>query len=129
MSATPPCRAILTPADSGEYSVRFELSNPTAQPISLDTYTPFLQFQLRASANGAALSVVQPTLDVPLNATTVTVPAAGTFLLVTPVRLRFGAAPSSDGFVWSIPHVPEGVELTFALDLPAPFDRPFTATL
>lgn len=127
MTAHPPCRAILTPSGDAEYGIRFELSNPTPRPIALDIDEPFLQFRVRAAADGAALAVVQPTLDVPINPTTVTVPAAGTLLLASPVRLRFGA-PSRDGFVWSIAHAPAGVELTFTLDLPAPFDPPFTAT-
>ena len=83
---------------------------------------------MRAAAGGVALAVVQPPLDIPINPTTVTVPAAGTLALASPVRLRFGA-PSRDGFVWSIDHAPAGVELTFTLDLPAPFDQPFTARL
>jgi hypothetical protein len=31
--------------------------------------------------------------------------------------------------VWSSDHAPAGVELTFTLDLPAPFDQPFTVRL
>jgi hypothetical protein len=128
MTAPPPCRAILTPSTDADYGIRFELTNPTPQPIALKVYDPFLQFRVRAAADGAALEVVQPTLDIPIHPTTVTVPAAGTLSLASPVRLRFGA-PSRDGFVWSIAHAPAGVELTFTLDLPAPFDQPFTARL
>lgn len=129
MTSPAPCRAILTPSADAEYSVRFELTNPTPRPIALDIYEPFLQLRVRAAADGAALAVVQPTLDIPINPTTVTVPAAGTLRLASPVRLRFGGAPSRDGFVWSIAHAPAGVELTFTLDLPAPFDQPFTTRL
>ena len=128
MTAHPPCRAILTPSGGAEYGIRFELTNPTPRPIALDIDEPFLQFRVRASADGAALAVVQPTLDIPINPTTVTVPAAGTLTLASPVRLRFGA-PSRDGLVWSIAHAPAGVELTFTLELPAPFDQPFTVRL
>jgi hypothetical protein len=128
MTAHPPCRAILISSADAEYGVRFELSNPTPRPIALDIYEPFMQFRVRAAADGSALAVVQPTLDIPINPTTMTVPAAGTLLLASPVRLRFGA-PSRDGFVWSIAHPPAGVELAFTLDLPAPFDQPFTARL
>lgn len=128
MTAHPPCRAILTPGGDAEYGIRFELTNPTPHPTALAIDEPFLQFRVRAAADGAALVVVQPTLDIPINPTTVTVPAAGTLALASPVRLRFGA-PSRDGLVWSIAHAPAGVELTFTLDLPAPFDQPFTARL
>lgn len=128
MPAHSPCRAILTPSGDAEYGIRFELTNPTPRPIALDIDEPFLQFHVRAAAGGAALAVVQPPLDIPINPTTVTVPAGGTLPLASPVRLRFGA-PSRDGFVWSIAHAPAGVELTFTLDLPAPFDQPFTTRL
>jgi hypothetical protein len=57
------------------------------------------------------------------------VPASGSVEVVTPIRLRFraGAPPSSGRFVWSIAHAPGGVELTFTLDLPPPFDQPCQA--
>jgi len=131
MTAPPPCRAVLTPASDDEYSVRFELSNPTGHAIALDTYEPFLQFHVRAAANGAALAVDQPALDIPIQPKTLAVPAAGTVELVTPVRLRLraGVPPAQDRFVWSIAHDPKGVQLTFSLDLPPPFDQPFTAQL
>ena len=129
MTVFPPCRAILIPGADAEYGIRFELTNPTSRPIALDIDEPFLQFHVRAAADGAALAVVQPTLDIPINPTTMTVPAGGTLSLVSLVRLRFGGAPSRDGFVWSIAHAPAGVELTFTLELPVPFDPPFTARL
>lgn len=128
MTAPPTCRAILSPSADAEYGIRFELTNPTARPIALDIDEPFMQFRVRAAADGAALAVAQPPLDIPINPTTVTVPAAGTLVLASPVRLRFGA-PSRDGFVWSIGHAAAGVELTFTLELPPPFDQPFTARL
>ena len=126
-----PCRAVLTPASDGEYGVRFELSNPTGHAIALDTYEPFLQFQVRATANGAALAVDQPALDIPVQPKTVMVPAAGTIELVTPVRLRLraGAPPAQDRFVWSIAHEFAGVQLIFTLELPPPFDQPFTTQI
>jgi hypothetical protein len=128
MNAPSPCRAVLTAASDGEYSVRFTLSNPTARPIALESYEPFLQFRVRATAGGRDLAVAQPALDIPLQPTTITVPAAGSVDLVTPIRLRLRpGAPSAERFVWSIAHDPRGVELTFTLDLPPPFDQPFTA--
>ncbi len=80
-----------------------------------------------ASQHGIA--VAQPALDIPVQPTTITVPASGSVALTTPIRLRFhpGAPPSSERFVWSIAHAPEGIELTFTLDLPAPFDQPCRA--
>lgn len=128
MNAPTSCRAALTPASDGEYGIRFTLTNPTSNPITLKTYEPFLQFQLRATADGAPLAVTQPPLDIPVRALTITVPASRSIDLVTPIRLRFGAGPpSQQRFVWSIAHAAKGVQLTFTLDLPAPFDQPFTA--
>ena len=124
------CRAVLTPASEGEYGIRFTLSNPTAAAITVKAYEPFLQFQVRAAAGGAPLTVTQPPLDIPIRAVTLTVPASGTLDLVTPIRLRFGPGDASQQrFVWSIAHDAKGVQLTFTLDLPAPFDQPFTAQL
>jgi hypothetical protein len=126
MTASPPCRVVLTPAADTEYSLGFVLSNPTSQEIALHTYEPFLQFRLRASARGAAIAVDEPTLDIPVQPMTITVPASGTVDITTPVTLRFGAraVPSQPGFIWSIAHPAKGVELTFVLDLPPPFDQP-----
>lgn len=127
MHAPSPCRAVLTPASDGEYSLRFALSNPTSLPIQLDSYEPFLQFRVRAAAGGAVIAVEQPALDIPIQPTTITIPASGSVELTTPIRLRVrtGAPPSAERFVWSIIHDPRGVELTFTLDLPPPFDQPF----
>jgi hypothetical protein len=126
-----PCRAVLTPTEDGEYSVSFELSNPTTRPIALDTFEPFLQLQLRAAAGRAALTVEQPMLDIGLTPKAITVPASGKIAIATPLRLRLHASgpPSRDGFVWSINHAPRGVALTFTLQLPPPFDQPFTEHL
>jgi hypothetical protein len=133
MNASPPapCRAILTPAGEGSFGLQFELANPAPQASSLRTYRPFLQFQVRAAAGSTELAVVQPVLDLPVEPMTVTVPAGGTTVLATPVRLRFraGAPPSDDRFLWSIAHEPRGVRLTFTLQLPPPYDQPFTADL
>ena len=129
MQAPPSCRAVLTPGSHGEYSLRFTLSNPTPRPIALDGYEPFLQFHVRAVAGGAVLAVEQPALDIPVQPITITVPASGSVELITPIRLRFrvGDGPSAERFVWSIAHDPAGVELSFTLELPPPFDQPFTA--
>jgi hypothetical protein len=131
MNAPTPCHAILTPSSDGEFGLRFALSNPTQQAISLSTYEPFLQFHVGVTVGGSQLAVVQPTLDIPVRPMTITVPPSGTVEIVTPVRLRFlaGAPPSQDRFVWSIAHEPKGVQLTFSLDLPPPFDQPFQIQL
>jgi hypothetical protein len=125
----PTCRAALTPASDGEYGIRFTLSNPTSTAITLKSYEPFLQFQIRATAEGAELPVAQPPLDIPVQRVSITVPASGSVELATPIRLRFGAPASQQRFVWSIAHDAKGVQLTFTLELPAPFDQPFTAQI
>lgn len=128
MSESSYCRAVLTRTADAEYSVSFELFNPTLATVRLATDDPFLDFQVRAAAGGAALAVEQPALDLPVHETSLTVPASGSLALGTPIRLRFGA-PSNDGFVWSIAHAAPGVTLTFTLKLPAPYDQPFTVSL
>jgi hypothetical protein len=127
MHAPSPCRAVLTPASDTDYSVSFELSNPTSQPITLSIHEPFLRFRVRATADGNDLVIDQPTLDIPVRSTKITVQPSGSTELVTPVRLRFHTGPvAQQRFVWSIAHEPRGVQLIFTLDLPAPFDQPFT---
>jgi hypothetical protein len=130
MTAPNPCRVVVTPASASDYGLRFQLSNPTTQEITLDTVEPFLQFRVRATAGGAEVPVVEPALDLPVQPKTITIPPSGSVELVTPIRLRFGAGPASqDRFVWSIARAPQGVQLAFTLTLPAPFDQPFVTTL
>jgi hypothetical protein len=128
MHAPSPCRAVLTPASDTDYSVSFTLSNTSTQPITLAVHEPFLRFRVRATGDGNDLAIDQPTLDIPVHSTTITVPPSASTDLVTPVRLRFRTGPvTQQRFVWSITHEPQGVQLTFTLDQPPPFDQPFTS--
>lgn len=130
MHAPSPCRAILTPASDTDYSVSFELSNPSSQPITLSVHEPFLRFRVRATADGSDLVIDQPTLDIPVRSTKITIQPSASAELVTPVRLRFRTNPvAPQRFVWSIAHEAHGVQLMFALDLPPPFDQPFTSDI
>jgi hypothetical protein len=125
------CRAIVAAQSDGLYSVQFELVNDSDQAVTLESYKPFLQFRLRAEAEGSPVAVEEPTLDLPLQPVKLTVDARGKLALTTPIRLRLGgsAAPGADAFVWSIAHPPAGLELVFTLALPAPFDQPCRTVL
>jgi hypothetical protein len=120
------CQAVVVAQSDGLYGVQFELVNASDAPVTLDSYTPFLQFRLHAEAGGAPVAVEEPTLDLPLQPVKLTVAARGTLPLRTPIRLRFGAgaAPTEDGFVWSITRPLAELTLVFTLDLPAPFGQP-----
>lgn len=122
----PPCRATVVAQPDGLYRVQFDLVNATDVDVELPSYAPFVQFQLRAEAGGAAISVEQPTLDLGLQEVTLRLPARENLTLTTPVRLHLGAAapPPQDRFVWSIDHEPAGLTLEFTLDLPAPYGGP-----
>jgi hypothetical protein len=124
-----PCRALVVAQSPGLYSVAFELTNPSATPLSLRTFEPFVQFQLRAEAAGSELPVHQPALDIGLQRKDLEIPAGGHLLLATPILLQLSAAAAAaDRFTWSIAHAPAGLSLIFTLDLPAPFDQPCQAT-
>ncbi|HEY4244804.1 MAG TPA: hypothetical protein VGM88_33545 [Kofleriaceae bacterium] len=119
----------LAPAGDATYSVTFTLSNPTASAIDLDTYEPFTAFAVRATAAGATLTVTEPALDTPVQPKHLHIPAHGSAALMTPIKLHFGTPASTDVFTWSIAHAPKGVDLTFTLKVPRPFDEPATAKL
>ena len=125
------CTATVAPQSDGTYGIRFTLVNATSAAVRLDSYQPFTQFQLRAAADGAAVPVEQPALDIPVQKITLTIPASGALELTTPIRLRIaaGVERSRERFVWSIDHAAKGLQLTFQLVLAAPFDQPCTVVL
>lgn len=121
MSAS--CRVTAVPVGGGEYALRFTFANDGAEPIEVPSDEPFLAFAVRASAGGAAVPVHEPALDIPVQPSTVRVPAGGTVEVGTPVRLRLGGdGPGDDGFVWTVPHGPDGLSLRVVVQLPAPLD-------
>lgn len=117
------CRAIAAAAGDSIYSLHFELQNHGTSVIELSTYEPFTAFSVLATADSNPLKVHQPALDIPVNPTTIRLPPGVIVTLRTPIRLRIleGAAPVTDGFVWTIAHAKETVSLQIKLDLPAPF--------
>ena len=120
------CRAIATTRGDTLYSLHFELRNPGATPIELSSYEPFTAFSVLATGDSKPLTVHQPALDIPVNPTTIRLPPMVIVTIETPIRLRIseGAAPGTDGFVWTISNSKGAVSLQIQLDLPAPFAGP-----
>jgi hypothetical protein len=106
------------------YALTFQLQNRGAEAVNVELFEPFLQFEILAEDENGAVEVHQPALDIPVNSTSLTVPAGGTASLQTPVRLRLrdDADPGSDGFVWTVQRAAGEVALGVHLTLPEPFD-------
>ena len=125
------CCTSATPGGDGLYSLRFCLVNSGTEPIDLPSYEPFTAFNISATADGKALTVHEPALDIPVNPTTLHVPSGSSLTLETPIQLRIseGAEPGDDGFIWTIAHDKGSVSLQVRLSFPAPFDTICPVTL
>lgn len=104
-------------------SLTIDLRNGTAEDLQLSFNEPFTAFEVLASTQEGPVAVHQPPLDIPVQATSITLPAGGTVSLQTPVRLRIteGAEAGSDGWVWTVPRRRDAVSLQVRLLLPALF--------
>lgn len=103
---TPTATLELSPS-GGDWSIGFTLQNPTSQPIDATTHEPFASFALEvATDDGKRLELVQPALDVPVQAVPFHLAAHETRRIATPFRLRFDPevtpAGGDDPFLWSI---------------------------
>jgi hypothetical protein len=113
---------IVTPAGDA-WSLSFTIRNPGSAPLAIRYMHPFTGFQLAvADGRGAALSLGQPALDIPVQPKELVVPGDSKGVLQTPIRLRFAAdAPPTGGgtdpFVWTIRAAPQPVTLTATVDL------------
>jgi hypothetical protein len=117
------CRVIATASGDAIYSLHIELRNHGTKSVELSTYEPFTAFSVLATADSKPLTVQQPTLDIPVNPTTIRLPPRVTVTIETPIRLRIseGAEPGINGFIWTIASAKDTVSLQIKLDLPAPF--------
>jgi hypothetical protein len=100
-------------------TLAFALANRSSQPTTIHYYRPFMQFDLRAVADGRELPIVQPDFDGPVQPAELQLPAGGRGTLETPVRLRFSPKRElvDDPFVWTIVGEPATVELRATLRL------------
>jgi hypothetical protein len=126
------CRVTTRSGGNGTHALRFELYNAGDTAVTLQPYEPFLSFTMQARSEGQVVRVHQPSLDIPVRPTTLTVPAGGSVPLETPIRLQFESdanAAADDGFIWTLARSAGPVELEFRLELPPPFDAPCSITL
>jgi len=91
----------------------FALTNRSSSARTLHYYHPFLQFDLRVTAGGRALTVSQPDIDIPSQPRELPIAAGGTAELDTPITLRFAGDTAADAgsMVWTIQSAPTTVEL------------------
>jgi hypothetical protein len=117
------CHAIATANGEALYSLHFELSNQSPEPIALSIYEPFTAFSVLATAGGKPVAVHRPTLDIAVNPTTIRLPPNAAVTIGTPIQLRISAnaEPVAYGFIWTVASEKETVSLQIKLDLPAPF--------
>jgi hypothetical protein len=97
----------------------FVLGNRSSSAATVHYFHPFLQFDLRVTAGGRALTVTQPDVDVPAQLRELAIAGGGTAELATPVSLRFAsdAPATAASMVWTIDSPPTTVELQAALRL------------
>jgi hypothetical protein len=100
-------------------TLAFALTNRASQPKAIRYYRPFMQFDLRAVADGRELPILQADFDAPVQPAELQLPAGGRGTLDTPVRLRFSPTRevADDPFVWIIVGEPAAVELHATLRL------------
>jgi len=103
---TPTAMLELSPSGT-DWSIGFTLQNASGQPIDATTHEPFASFTVEvATENGKRLELVQPALDVPVQAVPFHLDAHETRRIATPFRLRFDPkvtpAGGDDPFLWSI---------------------------
>lgn len=124
------CRATVAADADGVHHIELELRNPTDRSVHLAAFQPFLQFRLRAEAGGEPVPVIEPPLDLGIQAVTLEIPAQGTLTLRPPIQLVIAAdaVASDDPFTWTIAHDPRGLDLVFTLELPPPYDQPCRTT-
>ena len=119
------CSGTATRTYDAMYAVQFELANRGGVAISMTSYAPLL-FGLAVSAGGKPVTMMQSAFDGPMQIVTLTVPAHGSLVVNTPVRLRLapGGVISDSAFVWTIDHSVDGLTAIATLQLPEPFDAP-----
>jgi hypothetical protein len=95
----------------------FVLGNHSSTATAVHYFHPFLQFDLRVTAGGRAMTIVQPDVDVPAQLRELAIAAGGTAELATPVALRFAsdAPATAASMVWTIDSPPTTVELQATL--------------
>jgi hypothetical protein len=90
----------------------FALTNRSPGPRTLHYVHPFLQFELRVTADGRALTLTQPDINIPSQPRELSIAAGATAELDTPVTLRFAPDAADAGpLVWTIESAPTTIEL------------------
>lgn len=114
------CRLQVTELTPGTLGLAFQLDNPSASPITLHSFRPFMDVTLTIAIAGARIALIEPSSDMPVKPFDVVVPAHSQAALTTPIHLAFDPAvpPAGRGepFTWHIRHARAPATLTATLN-------------
>jgi hypothetical protein len=94
------------------------LVNATDRPRTLAYHRPYMELELKLTerTGGAARSIMQPAIDMPVERAELVVPPRGKATLATPIRLRFASDPGdASPFTWVISGAPAPLDIAATL--------------
>jgi hypothetical protein len=106
---------------AGQITLAFQINNLNYKPVAVRYFTPFAAFELQVFAGGEKVPVVQPAYETGLQPVDAVIPAGGSIMISTPIRLRFdpqvGPSGGNNPLVWSLVHVQAPVLIRAVLHL------------
>lgn len=115
------CELELIAISNGEVGLVFKVSSPGQQPVTVNYFEPFIDFDLSVWSGEEPVRVSQPAYDAPAEPQTVTIAPGETVQIDTPINLRFaeagGSPVASEPTVWTLEHEPAPVRLRVLLRL------------
>jgi len=119
--ATLSCEIEVIPTSGSEASLAFNVRNPGSQPLNVQYFTPFTNFNLTAQADDGEVQLIQPAYETGVQPMMLTIAAGETVRIETPIQLRFDPnIDPSGGNVptqWTLRHVPAPVLLQVTMQL------------
>jgi len=119
--ATLTCEIEAIPTTDGEITLAFNVRNPGNQPMNVQYFTPFTDFNLTAQAEDGEVQLIQPAYDTGVQPITITIDSGEIVRIDTPIQLRFDPnIDPSGGDVptqWTLRHVPAPVILRATMHL------------
>lgn len=82
------CEMETIPTADGAF-IAFNLRNPENKTTTVQYFSPFSDFDLRAIAADGEVPLIQPTYDTGVQPMTLTIPAYESVRIDTPIQLRF----------------------------------------
>lgn len=115
------CKLEASPINAEKFALSFSVSNSSPQPAAVEYFEPYLDFDLKAYADGGEVQLIQPAYDVGVRPVKATIAPGETLRIETTIRLRFdpdvGPSGGDDPTLWTLRHVPAPVLLRAAMRL------------